>query len=298
MALEPGRVEYLDAHVSFHLNTGVDLVIVTTRFDPEADEILERYARDGHVVRMRGNDESVGARLGRAAELAAVEHAADWFVATAPNEFWWPRGAGLDDVLVAVPPRYGVVQALVRQFRPQPGTDQFAERMTVRDSLVSASAGNEPLLHLLRPVRRLVPGAGVHEGQPLRAWYPIEVLRFPPDPSIHNDGGPAEPLDQAPSDESLAVDERLRDALRTLRDGDGFRRPRNGVSGLSFRSPTIVDDAQYAVECAAIGEVNLDRLDRQIRELEGRIAWLEERFWPRVLRRISRLARIRIRHRG
>ena len=40
----------------------------------------------------------------------------------------------------------------------------------------------------------------------------------------------------------------------------------------------------YAVECAAVGEVDLVRLDRQIRDLEVRIAELEARFWPTVRR--------------
>jgi hypothetical protein len=58
----------------------------------------------------------------------------------------------------------------------------------------------------------------------------------------------------------------------------------------------VVDDAAYAVECAAVGEVDLLRLDRHIRELEARIAFLEAQLWPRVLRLLSRLggaARVR-----
>jgi hypothetical protein len=45
-----------------------------------------------------------------------------------------------------------------------------------------------------------------------------------------------------------------------------------------------------------VGEFDLLRLDRHIRELEARIAFLEARFWPRVLRSLSRLggaARVR-----
>ena len=58
---------------------------------------------------------------------------------------------------------------------------------------------------------------------------------------------------------------------------------------LSFPTPDIVDDAAYAVECAAVGEVDLPRLEQYIAELEQRIGWLEQRFWPRVLRAGSRL---------
>jgi hypothetical protein len=58
-----------------------------------------------------------------------------------------------------------------------------------------------------------------------------------------------------------------------------------------LKAPNIVDDAGYAGECAAVGEVDLARLDRHIRELESRIAWLEARFWPRVVRTLARVVR-------
>ena len=73
-------------------------------------------------------------------------------------------------------------------------------------------------------------------------------------------------IDSGLADGSLVVDMRLRDALAAR------------VS--SFPVPSIVDDSSYAVECAAVGEVDLVRLDRQIRDLELRIAELEARFWP------------------
>jgi hypothetical protein len=109
---------------------------------------------------------------------------------------------------------------------------------------------------------------------PLRAWYPVEVFRFSDLARTLN----GEQLEAGLADGSLAVDTRLRDALAS-----------GGASG--FVVPTIVDDASYAVECAAVGEVDLVRLDNQIRELELRIAELEARFWPRVRHRLRRLAR-------
>ena len=93
---------------------------------------------------------------------------------------------------------------------------------------------------------------------PLRAWYPLEVLTL-----VAGNGGAVE-------------DTRLREALAG--------RP-------VFRTPDIVDDAAYAVECADVGEVDLPRLEAYVAELEQRIAFLEERFWPRVLRRLSRIGR-------
>ena len=83
---------------------------------------------------------------------------------------------------------------------------------------------------------------------------------------------------------SLAEDLRLRDALRTLTEAPP-------ADGLVLRPPDIVDDAAYAVECAAVGEVDLARLDAHLRELEDRIGVLEARFWPRVARTLSRVVR-------
>lgn len=291
MLVELGAHEYLDAHLAFHLNAAVDVVLISPDArDEPVSRILERYAREGLVVRLVAPGGVSGSeRRDLAAHVAATEHGAEWLIESAVNEFWWPRAADLKDVLVAVPPRYGTVQALIRDFVPRAGAGLFAERMITRTSLADAYPGTEPRLHLLRSIFRLVPGAGVHGGQPLRAWYPVEVLRFPDD-SVASD----EKVESL----GLVGDERLRDALRALTDGSTYRLPVVGQSRFAFPVPSVVDDAEYAVECAAVGEVDLDRLDRHIRELEARIAWLEQRLWPRVLRRVSHLARGRIRPPG
>jgi hypothetical protein len=35
----------------------------------------------------------------------------------------------------------------------------------------------------------------------------------------------------------------------------------------------------------------MTEMERHVDDLERRIAWLEQRFWPRVLRRLTRVAR-------
>ena len=126
---------------------------------------------------------------------------------------------------------------------------------------------------------------------PLRAWYPIELLRFPASsPNGHDDS----------EERTLVADSRLRDALRTLQStaaGRGSRRfllPEEG-GHLVLTAPDIVDDAAYAVECAAVGEVDIESFERQLDELERRIAWLEAGLWPRILRTITRVVRRRAR---
>jgi hypothetical protein len=75
--------------------------------------------------------------------------------------------------------------------------------------------------------------------------------------------------------------------------GGSYALPVDGVARIAFPVPNVVDDASYAIECAAVGEVDLVRLDRQIRGLEARITELEAEFWPRFRSTVRRLARRR-----
>jgi hypothetical protein len=310
--------DVLDAHLRFHLSAGVDLVLVGGEGDDEVGPILEPYVRGGQVMRAAGTSADL-------ARLAVTEHGADWVLPTDADEFWWPRGESLKDVLAAIPPRYEIVQALVRIFLPpSDGRELFSEHMTVRPSLLqSGERGAEPLEWALRPLYRAGKGGSIAAGAdehriPLRAWYPIEVLRYPirsveqARPRVSARGAPRSRLEaeaadanragrlaewyaeaasganqaEGLADRSLVEDVRLRDAIRVL----GAQQPGESVP-LVLTPPGVVDDASYAIECAAVGEVDLAKLERQIRELEGRIAWLEERFWPRVLRTVRRIVR-------
>jgi hypothetical protein len=279
--------ELLDAQLAFHLNAGVDVVIAHGAERADAiDEMLESYERSGHVRRASGSLTELG-------RLAVAEYGAEWVFSSSPDEFWWPRGESLKDVLAVVPPRYAVVQALVREFGgPRGATGFFAEDRTLRASLLDAErSSQEPLTRMLRPVYRATPRIEIDADDwtlggrrvPLRAWYPIEVLRFATPPAVATG--------------ALVEDARLRDALRALREkpdsaeGGRYVLPVDGVGRIAFPVPNVVDDASYAIECAAVGEVDLVSLDRQIRELEARITELEAEFWPRVRRKLARIVR-------
>ena len=317
--------QLVDTHVAFHLNVGVDLVLALDPGDDATTEVLAAYEREGVVRRVAEGTLRTRDARSELARRAVAEHDAAWVLSSEADEFWWPRGESLKDVLAAIPARYGVVQGLVRVFPPRSGDEPFVERMTMRPTLLEQPSSPEPLESMLRPVYRSGDGLVVDPRDPtengrrvpLRAWYPIEVLRFPfrsleqaerfsrnrPEPrseleadalAAHAAGG----LDgwyegRCRDDGSLVPDERLRDALRTLASADGapfaYALPSAEAEGLMLRPPTIVDDAAYAGECAAVGEVDVVALDRHIRELEARIGQLEARFWPRVMRRLTRL---------
>ena len=125
------------------------------------------------------------------ARLAATEYGADWVIHSDADEFWWPRGESLKDVLASIPARYGIVRALLRHFVPRPdGEARFAERMTVAH--VGAGADQRPAQPLPpepegRPPRgpererldRHAAHSSIRHSCPLRGWYPIEFLHFP-----------------------------------------------------------------------------------------------------------------------
>ena len=187
------EADVIDAQVAFHLNAGADLIIATDNNSQDGTaEILRRYQREGalHLIHEPAEGLRQSEWVTRMARLAATEFAADWVINTDADEFWWPRGESLKDVLAAVPQRYGVVEAFWRTFVPRPDDDRsFAERMTAR--LTQQAPINDPS-SFYRPVTKVahradpnvIVGRGNHglvdsPLQPLRTWHPLEVLHFP-----------------------------------------------------------------------------------------------------------------------
>jgi Glycosyl transferase family 2 len=187
------EADVIDAQVAFHLNAGADFVIATDNNSQDGTtEILEEYARDGvlHLVREPAEGLRQGEWVTRMARLAATDFGAEWVINTDADEFWWPRGGSLKEVLAAVPRQYGIVQAFWRSFVPRPDDGSFfAERMTAR--LSQHAPINDPT-SFYRPVIKVahradpevVVGRGNHALAdspflPLTTWHPIEVLHFP-----------------------------------------------------------------------------------------------------------------------
>lgn len=162
--------------------------------------------------------------------------------------------------------------------------------------------------------------------EPIRAWHPIEVLHFsfrsPAQLERKGRGGWLRNADYEPTlhqilldeafragrlddfyrefavtddalerglaDGTLAIDTRLRNVLRTLRDEDGsFRLP--GPEGvLSFPRSEVAEDALYAGEASVLVEIDgVVRAESRVEAFETRLASLERG----PLSRLHRLAR-------
>jgi hypothetical protein len=336
------EADILESQLSFHLNAGVDFVIVTDH--ESADEtpaILERFEREGaiRVIRESG-DYRRRDWITRMARLAASEHAADWVINSDADEFWWPRGGSLKAVLEAIPRRYGIVRTFVRHFPPLAADGEAGplERMLYR--LSPQAPINDPTSHW-RPFRKVVhradPQVVVVEGshsllgtslRPLRGWYPIEVLHFPVRSAaqlerkgllrasavakyyggVRTLAGPGtayhalaykaaeenridelfaslaiapDELEHGLASGVLQLDTRLRDALRAVATGEP----------IPFAAPTVVEDAQFALDAAVLGEADVVRARRQMDGIEERLRRLEANPAIRLERGLRSLLR-------
>jgi Glycosyl transferase family 2 len=331
------EADIVDAQIAFHLNAGVDFVIATdNRSQDGTTEILERYERAGvlYLIREEGDDMRQGPWVTRMARSAATDFGADWVINSDADEFWWPRGGSLKDVLALVPERFGVVRGCWRHFLPRPDDGKFfAERMTVRLNRPAFPSDKRTIFHAHQKVaHRAHPEAAIEEGnhnvlgvplEPVRAWHPLEVLHFsmrsPAQIAMKADGGwhrsnvkptlhvallrealvegriaefydslaiTHEALYRGLANGTLALDTRLRDVLRTLRDDDGdIRIPAPGEQPmLSFPRPGVGEDAAYAAEATVLVEIDgIVRAESRVDAIERRVVALEGRplaRWP------------------
>jgi hypothetical protein len=185
------EIDIIERQLDFHLAAGVDFFVVTDHESADGtSEILQRYVRRGllHRIPVVSPAKRQAEWVTEMARMAAGDFEADWVINSDADEFWWPWGGDLKDVLLRVPERYGIVQTFVRAFLPRPGEGDFAERMTVRfapsapiNSPFSPFRVNVRLLH--RAVPDIVVGRGNATVQTslvaLPGWSPVEALHFP-----------------------------------------------------------------------------------------------------------------------
>jgi len=323
------EADIVDAQVAFHLHAGVDFVIATdNRSQDGTTEILERCRRAGvlHLLHEDGDDMRQDEWVTRMARMAATDFGADWVINSDADEFWWPRGGSLKDVLATVPARYGIVRGCWRHYLPRPDDGAFfAERMIVRLNEPAFPGDKRTVFHAHQKVaHRADPAVDVEPGnhnalgdglEPVRAWHPLEVLHFsmrsPAQIAVKAAGGwhrsareatlhqamlnealregrvpdlydsfavTDDLLDAGLANGTLALDTRLRDALRALRDADGgFRLPARGEPPmLFFPRPDVREDAAFAAEASVLVEIEgIVRAERRVEALEDRLATLE-----------------------
>src|SRR5262245_43962089 len=117
----------LDANIAFHLRAGADAIAVWSHDESDALRVLEELAVDARVRRIAPSTTT--------AELAtqvARELTVDWLIQADPNEFWWPRGRSIPDVLSVVPSVCNAAQGITRTLLPTSGEGPFEDVFTVR----------------------------------------------------------------------------------------------------------------------------------------------------------------------
>ena len=187
------EADIVRAHLSYHLNAGIDFVIVTDNGSVDGTtDVLAEFERAGvvRVIREPVGEFRQREWQSRMARLAATDHGADWVINSDADEFWWPRGGSFSELLAAIPGRYGILGSFVRHFVPVADDGRpFHERMRYR--LTPHAPVNDPASPW-RPYRKIVhrgdPDALVIEGShelrdsaaaQMRGWYPVECLHFP-----------------------------------------------------------------------------------------------------------------------
>ena len=118
------EADVIDAQIGYHLNAGVDFVIATDNGSHDGTtEILERTNATGPPPDSRAGRGPPPGRVGDAHGAARGRASgADWVINTDADEFWWPRGAILKEVLAACPSVTGSVKEFWRPFVHGPTT--------------------------------------------------------------------------------------------------------------------------------------------------------------------------------
>ena len=307
------EIDVIEAQISYHLDAGVDFVIVTDHDSQDGtSDVLESFAHNGHLLRIRRSGKMhESAWRTHMARIAASEHGADWVINTDADEFWMPRRGTLKDALSAVPARIGVVWALTRHFVPRPEHGEvFAERMTARVS--GAAPINDPtspyrphakVAHRADPEIVIRYGAHLVYSRlaPLTDWYVADSLHFPfrsleqylrkglrqAHGEWHlgqyvkafnaHERGQVEATYRSLVVDDAALERGLGDGDLTLdtRLRDALRRLGRGSSPTSSEEGSNTDTLAHVVEGAALLEADVVRLWRRLDDLTARVARAE-----------------------
>ena len=302
------EADIVGVQLDYHLNAGIDFVIATDHESRDGTtDILEGYARTGHLLRMPVEGEMRdGPWRTSMARLAATDHGADWVINTDADEFWMPRVGTLHDVFAAVPEPYGVVFALSRHFVPRPDDGAFfAERMTARVSAaVAINDPTSPYRPHLKAAHRADSSIGVGFGahtartekwETLPDWHPFDVLHFPfrsadqwERKGVRRARGD-KPLGQYVSAMHASESGRALDRYRSLLvDDEALERGlalgslvhdtrlRDAIREASASTAAETSDAGAIAEAAGVRDADVVRLYRHLDGLRARTGALED----------------------
>jgi Glycosyl transferase family 2 len=134
--------DILEANLEFHLQQGVDFVVVTNHASTDGTAaILDRYVRDGRVMVIDepGGPFQQASWVTHMARLAATDLRADWVINNHCDEFWCHDELTLKAFLETVPAEYGVVKAGRVNFLPVPDTSAPFHRRLAEDRAGAAA---------------------------------------------------------------------------------------------------------------------------------------------------------------
>jgi len=184
--------DVIEENLLYHLNRGVDFVVATDNAsDDSTRDILAEYERQGvlHLIDEPTHSYDQGRWVTRMARLAATDFGADWIINNDADEFFWPNGGDLREVLEEIPAQFGVLTVPRTNFLPRPESEEggsFVDRMMVRERHSFNATGEKPLVP--KAVHRAHPEVSIENGghrltapglEPLNGWYPMETFHFP-----------------------------------------------------------------------------------------------------------------------
>lgn len=187
------EADIIASTLAFHLDRGVDLILVTDNGSCDGTTtVLEAFARGGRVrlLHQPQHTHDQGTWVTAMARLAALEHDADWVIHGDADEFWWAASGDLRRQLAAVPAEVQALAVPRSNFLPPPteapDLRAFHQSLLLRERH-SCNALGKPLptkvCHRAHPEVTITDGnhQALLQGQPLASAPAdgLEILHFP-----------------------------------------------------------------------------------------------------------------------